>query len=216
MGACEEAQPDPTGPQTPKTTSGDIGDSETEIPSGNPPKAQQRVVPSIASARLVQDCPDAKTASAIPAAEAVPAPKMSAKRRRKAADASGESFRQPCTQSSVQLAFTGTSSNADAVALTEIRLLTVDGKALGTLSARSPSHWDGNVYVPWDGKLTPNSENKASYKLSIPDWSAVEAATGKGSYETMYVLEADVDIAGTVTTVRSPQFERGRPQIIRT
>ena len=185
-----------------------------EVPeTGGTPTAANAVTPSIASARLVQDCPDPKPAAAIRSDEPAPARGARAKRSRRQG---GGSFKQPCTQSSVQLAFSKSGETRLKVELKEIRLLSADDKMLGTLSARMPTHWQEGTYVAWDGMLMPNAENKASYKLSLPDWSAVESASGKSSYETMYILEVDVDVAGTITTVRSPQFERSRPQIIRT
>ncbi|MCP4447974.1 MAG: hypothetical protein GY811_21955 [Myxococcales bacterium] len=117
----------------------------------------------------------------------------------------------------MQLAFSKTGKTGAKVELKEVRLLSADGQTLAPLAVRLPTRWapEGG-YEAWDGMLAPNAEEKASYKLSLPDWSAVEKSLGESSYGAMFILEVDVDIAGTVTTIRSPQFERSRPQIIRT
>ena len=56
----------------------------------------------------------------------------------------------------------------------------------------------------------------ASYRLAMPDWSAVDKAIGGSSYDHAFVLEVDVEIDGVATTVRSPQFNRERPHVIAT
>lgn len=166
-------------------------------------------IPSVASVQLVQDCPDPKSEQA--KADMADEPMRKAKRK-----AGSGPLQQPCTQSTIQLAFTGQGPKSASVRLKEVRLLSADGKALGTLASRMPSIWKDSGYEAWDGVLAPDSDQKASFKLSLPDWSAVEAALGGSSFGPMYTLEVDVDIEGTVTTVRSPQFERGRPEIIKT
>lgn len=171
--------------------------------------APKLALPSIASVQLIQDCPDPK----MERVKADRADEPMVKRKRKAG--SGP-MHQPCTQSTVQLAFTGQGPKSATVKLKEVRLLTAEGKPLGTLASRMPSIWKDSGYEAWDGVLAPDSDHKASYKLSLPDWSAVETTLGVSSFGAMYTLEVDVDIEGTVTTIKSPQFERGRPQIIKT
>jgi hypothetical protein len=50
----------------------------------------------------------------------------------------------------------------------------------------------------------------------VPNWAEVETTLGKSSFGQMYTVEVDLDIDGQATTLSSPQFERGRPQIIKT
>lgn len=210
--ASEDSQSTTASPPAPKP----VVTEEVAPPdvAPEPPKAPATaaITPSIASAKLAQDCPDPKPASAANA----DVPKAGAPARRSRRKGSG-SFRQPCTQSSVQIAFSKTGESGANVVLKEVRLLSADGQNLAPLAVRMPTRWsEQGGYEAWDGMLAPNAEEKASYKLSLPDWSAVEKNLGKSSYGAMFMLEVDVDIAGTVSTIRSPQFERSRPQIIRT
>lgn len=193
---------------------------ETETPTATAGVA----TPTISSVKLVQDCPDAKANSMTqpkPSAPKTFAPSMppekkkrEAKSKRKGDSAGG--FRQPCTQSTVQLAFAGQTGASAMVSVKEVRLLSAEGKALGTMTPRAPSIWKETGYEAWDGVLSPGADHKASYKLSLPDWSAVETTLGGSSYGKMYKVEVDVDIDGTVTTLTSPQVERARPQIVKT
>lgn len=168
--------------------------------------------PSIASVQLIQDCPDPKKELA---KSDMALDEPTSKRKAKRAPGAGP-LRQPCTQSTLQMAFVGQGSTSARVKLGEIRLLTKGGQSLGTLAHRAPSLWKSSGYEAWDELLAANADSQASYKLSLPDWAAVEAAIGSSSYGQMYVVEVDVDIDGTITTVTSPEFERGRPQIIKT
>jgi hypothetical protein len=210
LGSC--AASDESKPETPKVVA---PEEVAEEPAASP--ASKMAAPSIASVRLVQDCPDKELASVTaPAPELAKAEKSNraAKSKRKADSAGG--FMQPCTQSTVQLAFTGQGSASATVALKEVRLASADGKALGTLSPRKPTIWKEGGYDAWDGALPAEVDSKVSYKLSLPDWQAVEAAIGGTSFGPMYILEIDVDVGGTVTTIRSPEFERGRAEIVKT
>tara|TARA_R110002096_G_scaffold433887_4_gene653872 strand:+ start:8056 stop:8610 length:555 start_codon:yes stop_codon:yes gene_type:complete len=169
-------------------------------------------VASIASVQLAQDCPDAKTASkADTASSSEPPAKMKAKRARGAGP-----LVQPCTQSNVQIAFTGKGAASAPVAIEAVRLMSADGTELATLAVRMPSLWVESGYQAWDGVLGADSDQKASYKLSVPTWSEIDRQLGGSSFEQMYTLEMEVDIGGTVSTITSPQFERAQPLMIKT
>ncbi len=183
------------------------------------------LVPSLASVQLKQDCPDsASETAAMPAAKAEasaiaskPAPVAKQDRARKAKGKAGFApMQQPCSQSTVQLSFAGEVKSATKVEVREVRLLAADGKVLATLQARLPKIWKSGAYEAWDGTLSEGSENKTSYKLSVPQWNDLESKLGGTSYGVMYTLEVDVDVGGTTATLSSPQFERGRPQIVKT
>jgi hypothetical protein len=188
--------------------------------------AATSATPTIASVSLVQDCPDAKAEARSMAdpklnapktlAPSMPAPKKKQSKSKRKGDSAG-GFVQPCSQSTVQLAFAGQAGASAMVSLKEVRLKSADGKALGTLAPRAPSIWtEASGYQAWDGVLTPGADHKTSYKLGLPDWSAVETTLGGSSYGKMYTVEIDVEIDGTVTTLTSPQVERARPQIVKT
>ena len=203
-------------PSAPATTPPAV--AEVAAPTVDAAAAAPHAMPSIASVQLVQDCPDpVPAAGAAPHADPPkPMPPAQGKAKRKRDSASG-SFVQPCTQSTVQLAFTGQGASESVVALAGVRLLSADDTPLATLTPRMPTIWQPEGgYVAWDGVLSTEPDQKVSYKLSVPDWAKVEATLGGSSYGQMYVLEIDVKLDGTTTTVRSSQFERARPQIIKT
>ncbi len=197
----------PATPVTPAVTASDAA----------PVAAANTLVPSIASVHIVQDCPDPLPDPGAPAVNSTmdAKPKMEkAKRKQDSAFAAG--LVQPCTQSTLQLAISGQASAPVKVRLSALRLLTADGKMVGTLKARMPTIWNDSGYVPWDEILPPNTEAKLSYKLSLPESGAGSSALGSMSFGVMHVLEVDVELDGKLTTVRSPQFERDQPQIIKT
>ncbi len=181
----------------------------TETASVDPtpePVPTSSVTTSIASVVLVEDCPEPKN-------QADSAKKDKVKRKR---SASSGPLVQPCTQSTVQLAFAGEVTAPTKVEIKAVRLVSTAGKALGILETRLPSLWQENGYAAWDGILPKGPEAKVSYKLSVPNWSELETALGGSSFGVMYTLEIDVEVAGKPSTLTSPQFERGRRQIIKT
>lgn len=179
---------------------------------------------SIASVQLKQNCPDPKPqaeSKAAPAAKpsksfapSMPAPKR--ERQAKSKRKGDRAWSPPCSQSTVQIAFAAQAGAAAQVSLQGLRLLGADGKTLATLESRMPTIWQAGTYQIWDGVLAPGADYKTSYKISVPDWNAVETKLGGSSYGQMYTVEIDVEIDGQVTTLKSPQVERGRPQIIKT
>ena len=168
--------------------------------------------PSIASVQLIQDCPDHKSQAK---ANSALAPSTGGKKEKRKHDSAG-SFQQPCSQSTLQLAFTGQQGESSVATLRAVRLQLAEGKALGALATRMPTIWNTSGYEAWDGTIQPGADYKASYKLSVPDWSAVERTLGGSSYGQMYIVEVDVEIDGKSTTLTSPQFERGRPLMNKT
>ncbi len=232
------ASQEPTESPQPKTSA---GDGATPKPKPEP-KAEPVAKAAIASVQMIQDCPDPEPAAATPAAAepaaAEPAAKPSApmpvsppaqgsRAARRAVPQGGAlgdvdearygGLVQPCTQSTVQIAFSGQGDTTETVKIQAVRLLMPDGsKTLATLDARGATIWtkDGK-YVPWDGTIGPHQEVKASYKLSVPDWNTVDEAIGpKGSMGHMFLLELDIDVGTQRQTVRSPQFPREEPHVI--
>lgn len=123
---------------------------------------------------------------------------------------------QPCVQSTLQLSFIGQGDFASKVAIKELRLLAASGQDLGTVKTRLATQWQNNGYLPWDQQLQPNTDLKAGYKITPPDWTAVGAKLGGSSYGVMFVLEVEVEIDGVKQTVRSAQFVRQQPVAIPT
>ena len=197
--------------------------SPTTVPALDAATAKMAVA-SIASVQMAKDCPDPKTS---PSAELKsmdePEPVMKGASSSKpvgstsARLAKGASpFGQPCAQSTVQIAFTGKGTASAAVKIGAVRLKSAEGKELATLAARQPSLWKETGYESWDGVLGADSDHKASYKLSVPEWSELERTLGRGSYGQMFLLEIEIDIGGVVSTITSPQFERAQDLMIQT
>lgn len=193
----------------------------------SPPEPAPEPTAVIASVQMIQDCPAAhgawrpppviqKAAENAVVADEPPAampPSMGAARR-KSLGGSGPS--QPCTQSTMQLVFATPGEGSTKVAVQQVRLLDpASGKALATLDAREPAAWADGAYQSWDETLGPRQEVKASYALSLPDWSAVERVLGS-SYGVMFVLEVDVKLGDARQTLRSSEFPRERPHIVAT
>lgn len=192
----------------------------------------------IASVQLIEDCPDPTPPPAEPAPDiAEPSAKSQAKPMPPAKPqeppsagaparpmdmedvAAGDSefaggYPDFCTQSTIQLELATEGDKAADVTIKAIRLLAKDGKPVGELAARLPTAWDENGYSPWDQALEPGEPVKASYKLSAPDWSAVEKSIGENSFGYMFRLEVDVEIGGVTQTVQSPEVPREEPEVI--
>ena len=122
---------------------------------------------------------------------------------------------QPCTQSTMQLVFAGQGDRTSKVEIEKARLLDPKtGKAVATIEAREPAAWADGAYQSWNETVAPRQEVKASYELSVPDWSAVEKQIGTSSSGFMFVLELDVKVGDELQTVRSAQFPREMPHVI--
>ncbi len=163
----------------------------------------------ISSVLLNLDCPE----PAQPAArEMMPADQPNAKMQ-------GDQqmgFAPSCEQSTVQIAFAGKRDTATPISIGAIRLLSKDGKVLESISARSPMRWVKDSYATWDGVLPANTELKASYKLSAPNWSEVAAKVGGSSYGPMFVIEVEFQVGETKEVVRSQPFVRVKEVMIQT
>lgn len=227
-GCASHEDPDGSTPKPP------VQPVEPEVPDADPiaepPPPEEPAEPAVrvalSSVQLHQDCPDPEpeAGAAKPAAPAsvrpepqgdMPKPspaKSRAKRAKPTSPGFAPSARRSCTQSTMQLSFTSETEGVVTVAVKEARLVLVDDKSvLGTLKTRMPTAWDDtDGYKAWDEAL-PRGALKASYKLGGPDWIGVESKLGGTSFGRMYMLEVDVDLGGTVQTVRSTEFTRERP-----
>ena len=203
-----------------------------------PVKPLPAVTVAVASVQLIQDCPDpAEPAPAVepaPAAErSLPAPvaDVSAKqgsmaapgpagRMREMAPGSGRGWKQPCTQSTLQLALQNPGKVDATLRVEAVRLVdAASKKVLGPMAARKPSLWsDVGSYQPWDERVTAGAQIKVGYRLAEPDWSQVTTTLGPtvNLYAQPFVLEVDVSIDGTRQTLRSPEFVREQVHMIAT
>ncbi|PRQ09120.1 hypothetical protein [Enhygromyxa salina] len=204
----------------PKTNDKGDGGAKTSVePEQPPPKLAVEL--AVASVQVIEDCPDPPEAAPTEAAPTLRADesmapgvaKPSAEPAAGAARKAGPGFVQPCTQSTMQLTLAVEGDEPQQVRVAAIRLLDKQGKTVGTLSSRKPTAWVDQSYVPWD-ETVGAEEVKASYKLSLPDWNAVDAAIGQPSFGYMFKLEVDVEIAGELHTLQSPEFPREEPHVI--
>lgn len=190
----------------------------------DPIEVRAQLHATIASVQLIQDCPDPEPAPAEPSAAAKPTasesmPQPGSPARREAAAAwagDGPGFRQPCTQSTIQLSLKHDAAEAQRVEIVAVRLMR-GSDVLSKIAARKPSKWnDSGVFDAWDERVPVRSEIKVSYRLGEPDWSAVQAQLGADTdvYSTRYTIEVDLKMGGTTTTVRSPEFAREHPHVV--
>jgi hypothetical protein len=158
---------------------------------------------TISSVQMINDCPDEENA----------APAAAASMERSADVGPGDSFEQPCTQSAMQLAVD--SDVEGPFVVDAVRLLSPEGKPLATLQPRRPSKWVDGAYKPWDERVAKDTDLKASYKLSIPEWHEVDEKLGGGSsVGKMFLLEVDVSVNGQKQTIRSSSFPREEDHVI--
>ncbi len=188
VSSCQK-ETKPTDPATPKDP---IVDEVGEV--------------AIASVTLLEDCPDAVSGSQ--------------EVREYAGDMDRESmtedYVEPCRQSTIQFAVTGQGATPADLRIVALRLLGPNGATLDTLKTRSPSIWRENGYAAWDQVVPPKTDVKASYKLSLGNWSKVEKSLGGSSYGPVFVIEADIEIGSLRKTIRSSQVVREPVEMIDT
>lgn len=207
----------------------------TKDPQLDPKPEPEPAVPTakavIASVQMIEDCPeeqgnwrpppaqDTPAAAAPPADEDVPQQAPSVVAPGAAAEPMGDSargWRQPCTQSTIQVVFSGQGDLTSKVEIQAVKLLDPkSGKEVARLQVREPAAWREGAYQSWDQTIGPKQEVKASYELSVPQWSDVEKVIGTGSsFGYMFALELDVKVGDQVQTVRSPEFPREEPHVV--
>ena len=187
---------------------------------GNKPEAEvkHQLRASIASVQMIQDCPDPEGEAAKSAEKPMPPASESVAQgaRMRGDSPDGAPFRQPCTQSTMQLSLAHDAPDAQRVEVVAVRLMR-GTDALGPIPARKPSKWnDSGTYDAWDERVPVGSEIKVGYRLGEPDWSKVQDKLGSGvdPYGQRYVLEVDLKMEGHTFTVRSPEFSREYPHVV--
>jgi hypothetical protein len=164
--------------------------------SGVPIEATAPASPgaSVAAVDMMGDCPAGSPGSA------------------EADQAAGKArFAPPsCFDASISFEVMGQPDREQEFTVSAVRLKheTHEG-ALSELRTKDPQAWVDDAYKPWDGKLAAGKEAVVTYRLSAPDWRAVEKTLGIESSEgQMFVVEVDVQIDGETRTLTSPQFTR--------
>jgi hypothetical protein len=114
-----------------------------------------------------------------------------------------------CRSSSVQLDVVSTSHSPARLEVREVRLYDPDSGALvDTLSASEAKQWLNNSYQAWDESVGAGATVKASYRLSAPQWSKIDAAGGRINYSKGYQTQVDVAVDGELRTLAGPDAFR--------
>lgn len=210
-------------PSKPVEQNNAVQTSPDPKPIGTPdPTPQPEAVRvAIGSVTLDQDCPDPVVPVSAKRSEAAPErPVPGASRGAPPMPASdavgGRAFRRACAQSTLQVRFTNEGKSTASVRIASIQLHDVTTKSvLAPVQARLPAVFnETGEYLPWDERIAAGTEFHASYRLTPPDWSKVEAAlAGSTSRGRELELEVTAEIDGKPTTVRSPAFSRP-PEVI--
>jgi len=169
---------------------------------------------AIASVHLLDDCPD-------PRAEPEMRERSAASKMRppRYAGEAAEDSRRRCAQSMVQMAVR--SDRPGRLRIEAVRVLDpVTKRVAGTASLRQPSRWEptSGMYAPWDERVVAGADLQTSYKLGALDLSKANAPGGPSvnTYAGPFMLEVDISIDGRRQTVRSPEFGREEPDMVRT
>jgi hypothetical protein len=186
---------------------------ESKTPGDTPKQLPDRVADvAIASVTILEDCPDS---DAKPSADRQSAP--SGDMADNEADMGGYAHGgMPCSQSSMQISITGLGDASSQLAIKATRLLGPKGDTVGTLVTRRPKIWKAEGYAAWDETIMPKTDVKASYKLSLPNWSEVQNKIDGSTYNTMFRLEADIEIDGVPKTIRSSEVVREQTEMVDT
>jgi hypothetical protein len=116
--------------------------------------------------------------------------------------------------SNVQMAFFASDATAPApISISKVLLLDAKtGQTVDTLEASAPSVWNGRSYEKWNESVTPGGDLRASYQLTTPDWSTIDAdakrTTNISSYSTPYKLRVTLRIDGVEVTIESGELQR--------
>jgi len=117
------------------------------------------------------------------------------------------------SSANVQLAFRAGAA-ADGANVEVVSVTLVDGATgnlVDTLKASAPQVWNGNGYVPWNQRVTPDGDLKASYQLTAPSWSTIDGSgTGSrsSSYSRSYKLRVNLRIDGVDVLMQSTDLHR--------
>lgn len=115
-------------------------------------------------------------------------------------------------QANVQLAFLATEATDSAsVEVLSVALVDAsDGAVVDTLTPSMPQVWNGSGYTPWDQRITPGGDLKASYELTTPKWSTVDPSGSRGgsAYSKAYKLRVTLRIDGVDVLLQSTDLHR--------
>jgi hypothetical protein len=116
------------------------------------------------------------------------------------------------SSANVQLAFlAGAATTAAAVEVVSVTLVdSTTGSVVDTLEASSPQVWNGSGYAPWNQRVTPGGDLKASYQLTAPDWSTMNQGGNdmRTAYSRNFKLQVILRIDGVEVRMQSNDLQR--------
>jgi hypothetical protein len=121
--------------------------------------------------------------------------------------------------SNLQLAFmAGSAGQSAPVEIASATLVDdASGAFVEVLAASAPQVWNGSRYTPWDQRVTPAGDLRASYSLTTPDWSKMDSGVGgstrSSSYSRKFRLLLKLRIDGVEVVIESAMLNR-QPQAV--
>ena len=116
------------------------------------------------------------------------------------------------SSANVQLAFlAGEASGTASVEVVSVTLVdATSGSVVDTLEPSSPQVWNGSGYVPWNQRITPGGDLRASYQLTAPKWSTIEqgGAGTRTSYSRTFKMRVTLRIDGVDVLLQSTDLNR--------
>lgn len=122
----------------------------------------------------------------------------------------------PYQPSNVQIAFKAEAAPTSArVEIVAVTLVDASGNRVDTPMASKPQVWNGGSYVPWDQRVTPRGDLKASYELTTPAWGNTPngAAQLGNAYRKMYRLRVTLRVDGAEVLLESADLVRDAPAV---
>ena len=182
-----------------------------------PEPEEETVTVAVASVQLQDDCPT-PAAKVGAGARAESAPSLRPTEVGSAGDVPRGDVSQPfggCVQSEVQLSIVSEDSKALPFSIRSVRLRkSEDTATIETMQARAPRIWGGSTYGTWDESIAAGSTLNVRYALGAPDWAAVERVLGGRSWDQLYVVELQVEVAGRLQTITSPLAPREAVEVM--
>lgn len=116
------------------------------------------------------------------------------------------------SSANVQLAFlAGEASGTASVEVVSVTLVdATSGSVVDTLEPSSPQVWNGSGYVPWNQRITPGGDLRASYQLTAPKWSTIEqgGAGTRTSYSRTFKMRVTLRVDGVDVLLQSTDLNR--------
>ena len=170
----------------------------------NPKASLTEVAVELASVTLADECGESAQPPPPPEKQARSKPEAEG-RQASVACADPKNCQGPmrlmCEQTSMQLSIRSPAgAKPTTIRIAKVELLDPSGKVVEVLTARNPSRWVNDTYVPWDGAIAASQELNASYMLSAPNWDKLADGKSDGR-EKLFALRVTVSDGNSEKTV---------------